>query len=116
MKKDFDFEQVGKKLPYKAPESYIETFKPNFRRNAQRKSNSITIRLFVYAAASVAMLIVSSLIFINPGNRENTLYDTTETDTFTGIKSADFDVIFKTLTDEELTTLSVILDSDMFEN
>jgi hypothetical protein len=116
MKKDFDFEQVGKKLPYKAPESYIETFKPNFRRNTLRKSNKVTLRLFVYAAASVALLIVSSLIFINPGNRGNILNDTTEADAFAGIKSDDFDAIFKNLTDEELTTLSVILDSDMFEN
>lgn len=116
MKKDFDFEQVGKKLPYKAPESYIESFKPDFRRNTPRKSNKVTLRLFVYAAASVALLIVSSLIFINPGNRENILNDATEADTFTGINSADLDMIFKSLTDEELTTLSVILDSDMFEN
>ena len=116
MNKDFDFEKVGKKLPYKAPESYIETFKPNFRRNAQRKSNRITIRLFVYAAASVAMIIVSSLIFINPVNRLSIHSNVPEKDSFTGIYTADFDVIFKNLTDEELTTLSVILDSDMFEN
>lgn len=116
MKKDFDFEQVGKKLPYKAPESYIENFKPSFRRNTLRKSNKVTLRLFVYAAASVALLVVSSLIFINPGNRHNNLNIASESDFFTEIESADLDSVFKNLTDEELTTLSVILDSDMFEN
>jgi hypothetical protein len=116
MKKIFDFEQVGKRLPYKAPDPYIENFKPDFLQYTQRKNNKITIRLFVYAAASVALLIISSLIFINPGNRQNRHISDNEVDSFANINSADFNVIVKSFTDEELTALTVILDSDMFEN
>lgn len=116
MKKDFDFEQVGKRLPYKAPDSYVENFKPNFLRHTPHRNNKMAIRLFVYAAASVALLIISSLIVLNPGKRQNFLTSQQETEPFANINSADFNDIIKSFTDEELTTLSVILDSDMFEN
>ncbi|MDP3437902.1 MAG: hypothetical protein Q8S04_11725 [Bacteroidales bacterium] len=116
MKKEFDFKQVGKRLPYKAPESYIENFKPNSRREAQRKPIKFPSRFFVYAAASVALLIICSIAFLTPDNEIDIQPFEQESGKIANFLTTDFEVIFKDFTDEELTSLSVILDSDLFEN
>lgn len=116
MKKEFDFELVGKRLPYKAPESYIENFKPKFHREAHRKSTKFPSRLFVYAAASVALLIICSIAFLTPDTETEVQPFEQESGNIANFLTTDFEVIFKDFTDEELTSLSVILDSDLFEN
>ena len=116
MRKEFDFEQVGKKLPYKAPESYIESFCPHIFINRSRKTFRSPLRIFVYAAAFVVIMVISSLLFVNPVNKQATESFEHESNAIANFNTAEFEIIIKNFTDEELSTLSVILDSELFDN
>lgn len=116
MKKEFDFDQVGKKLPYKAPDSYIENLSPHALINRPKKRFKSPKRLLIYAAAFVVILVVSSLMFVNSGNNKAIENFDQELDAIASFNTVQFENFIKNLTDEELATIAVILDSELFDN
>ena len=67
MEKDFDFDRIGKRMPYKTPEGFLDELEANVWREVQaelpqmHKRNIHRLRIFVGAAAvaaSIALLLV----------------------------------------------------------
>lgn len=117
MNKEFDFYKVGKRLPYKIPESFLDEFTGDCINMAKEAKNGRSSRVHLwkisFAAASVVLILITSLflnkekevpvINFNDSIKNTTIYENNEVDR-----------IIRELSDDELIFLSTMLDSDMF--
>ena len=102
MDKDFDFDKIGKRMPYTVPDGFFEKLEDRIAREAKpRKNRGVTIALSsIAAAACVASAVMISGIFNKP-----------ETN---GIESVD--KAFAQLSEQDQDYLLSVYNDDVFIN
>jgi len=121
MKENLDFNKVGKKLPYKIPDSFLDGFTYGSVRksdNEKRKyAGKIKFWKISFAAASVVLLLFTGIHFIKESEVPEINISDTNTVTTQGVinkNGAEIEAIIRELSDEELMILSSTIESDMF--
>lgn len=105
MTKDFDFDKIGKKTPYRVPEGFFDDMQQQVMQQVEKpRHRSLVIRRITYAVIGAAAL-VSAFVFIPrsaddvQSNQEMTSYNWVEE-----------------LSDEELQSLDNFSENDIFMN
>ena len=109
MKRDFDFEEVGKKVPYQIPEGFFEEMQRNvLEQTKKRKSRkSIVLRLVPVISAAAAVLVAVLFIpFHQDGLNDKPLTQAVAVD----------DGWIEHISDEDLELMSDFSDYDIFMN
>ena len=105
MEKKFDFNSMGKRMPYKTPEGFLDEMEANVWKEVQHelpqthKRTTFRLRVFVGAmavAASIALLLV-----LNPF----------QTDSFSRVERA-----FANLTEDDQAYMLAVYQEDIFIN
>ena len=121
MKEDFDLDKVGKKTPYKIPDSFLDefTYVGIKKSDKERRKSSATIKFWKisFAAASVVFLLFSGIHLLKESgaqkiNMNDTNIVNSQKDVI--IKQLDVETVISTLSDEELKILSSMIEPDMF--
>lgn len=117
MEKDFDFNKVGKQMPYRIPDRFFERMQEETLRRVeaeQRKKKIYRLKVGFATLLSAAAIWCGVLFFIHPSssNQENSLNIAelmAETDC-----DDPFCVYLHQLTDEELEEWIAFNDNDVF--
>ena len=67
MKKDFDFDEIGKRTPYRTPEGFFENVQANILKRAdeeKKRRRLSNIRIGVSVALAVAAMLCGAVFFI----------------------------------------------------
>lgn len=100
MEKDFDFNSVGKRLPYTVADEYFEKITKQTLLNARQRRRGRLFRRTIGIAASVIIICTVSLLYLtNSTNRDYTV-----------------DELISQMSDSELNTLMIINVSDVLLN
>lgn len=109
MEKDFDFERIGKRMPYKTPEGFFDEMEANIWKEAQgglpntHKRKIYRLRILAGAmavAASIALLVVFSPFFPEK-----------QTGSFSNVEQA-----FESLSQEDQAYMLAVYQEDIFMN
>ena len=110
MEKEFDFNRIGKRMPYKTPEGFLDEMEANVWREVQgelpkahHKRKTFRLRGFARAmtgAASIALLLV-----FHPFSLKE------ETDSFSHVEQA-----FANLSHEDQAYMLAVYQEDIFMN
>ena len=112
MDKTFDFEQVGKKMPYNVPDGFFDQLEQNVmaeitadntateKPKVKARTVKMTFRIILTAAAAVALFFVVT---------KNLPSDNTQTDTFAKVELA-----YNNLSPEDQEYLMEIYEEDVF--
>ena len=115
MDKTFDFEQVGKKMPYNVPDGFFDQLEQNVMaeikadniesaqpkpKDQKARTVKMTFRIILTAAAAVALFFVVT---------KNLPSDNTQTDTFAKVELA-----YNNLSPEDQEYLMEIYEEDVF--
>ena len=68
MKKDFDFNEIGKRTPYRTPEGFFENVQANILKRAdeeKKRRRLLNFRLGISVALAVAAMICGVVFFSN---------------------------------------------------
>jgi len=119
--KDFDLTKVGKKMPYKIPDSFLDEFTYGSVRKSDKERKKISAKIkfwqISFAAASVALVLFTSMHFImQSGIQKINVSDTNNVliEKVINTKPADVETAIKDLSDEELKILTSMIESDIF--
>lgn len=111
MKQDFDFKQVGKKMPYTVPDDFFGTFEDKMvtevtesKRNAQHKK---LLAKWIFTAVSTAAAAIALVLILNKNMTGTSL----NKENFSDIENA-----FCQLTPDDQAYLLEIYESDIFIN
>jgi len=104
MSKDFDFNNIGKRMPYTTPENYLDDIEKNVMAQVQTDETPVkkarNRRLFIIAstlvAASIALLLVFKII---PYHQNQTSFDQVE-QAFANLSNADQDFLMEVYEDD----------------
>ena len=109
MEKDFDFNRIGKRMPYKTPEGFLDEMEANIWKEVQgglpetHKRKTFRMRIFAASlavAASIALLFVLSNVFHQR-----------QTDSFSKVEQA-----FANLSQEDQAYMLAVYQEDLFMN
>ena len=109
MEKDFDFNRIGKRMPYRIPKGFLDEMEANIWKEVQSglpqtyKRKTYRLRIFAASlavAASIALLLVFSPIF-HKG----------QTDSFSKVEQA-----FVNLSQEDQAYMLAVYQEDLFMN
>ena len=112
MDKQFDFEQVGKKMPYNVPDGFFDQLEQNVmaevtagniateKPKQKARTVKMTFRILLAAAAAVALFFV---VTKNPAS------DNTQADTFANVELA-----YNNLSNEDQEYLMEVYEEDVF--
>ena len=109
MEKEFDFNRIGKRMPYKTPEGFLDDMESNVWREVQnelpdtRKRKTLRLRVFactMAVAASIALLLV-----FNPFSSKKQIDD------FSNVEQA-----FADLSYEDQAYILTVYQEDTFMN
>lgn len=109
MEKDFDFNRIGKRMPYKTPESFFDEMEANIWKEVQggfpnaHKRKTYRLRILagtLAVAASIALLLVFS-----PASRKE------QTDSFSKVEQK-----FANLSQEDQAYMLAVYQEDLFMN
>ena len=110
MKRDFDFEEVGKQVPYQIPEGFFEEMQKNvLEQTKKRKTNNKTLVLRLVPVISAAAAVVAAVLFLpihTEQIKDNSLTQATVVD----------DAWIEHVSDEDLQMMSDFSDYDIFMN
>ena len=115
MKKEFDFDDIGKKTPYRVPEGFFDEMQRNVRKHTYGSKPAghrlwITVSTGIaIAAALVGFLFMPSLF--REGDRGGQMLDTGNC-----TAAAPADKWIREMSDEELEELVRFSESDIFLN
>ena len=118
MKKDFDFDDIGKRTPYRVPEGFFEEMQCNVRKhtygNHQRKRRVWTI---ISTSIAVAAMLIGFFFF--PSRHWQDAGDISgmnilETENCTAVTSTEKWI--REISDEELEELVSFSENDIFLN
>ena len=111
MKTDFDFDRIGKRMPYKVPEGSLEELEEKILREvsagtgtAKAKRNVCYLHLFLKATASIAAVI--ALVLILHKNVESGKVDEYE----------EIEIAFNSLSSEDQDYFLSTYEDDVFMN
>ena len=118
MKKDFDFDDIGKKTPYRVPEGFFDEMQREVQKRtyADKPANR---RLWIAASTSIAVAaVLIGFLFMPFHFRQNdpgrTDLQRPDTENYTAAISADKWI--REMSDEELEELVSFSENDMFLN
>jgi len=118
MNKEFDFNKVGKRLPYKIPGSFMDEFASNCINMTKEETKGRSFRMHLwkisFAAASVVLIMITGLLFLNKGKELPVINFNDSIKNTTISENTEVERIIRELSDDELILLSTMLDSDMF--
>ena len=110
MGKEFDFNRIGKRMPYKTPEGFLDEMEATVWRevqdelpNAQHKRKTFRLRVFAgdtAIAGSIALLLVFHPFYLKE-----------ETDSFSHVEQA-----FANLSQEDQAYMLAVYQEDIFMN
>lgn len=97
MDKEFDFNSVGKSIPYTVDDRFFESVSEKILVKSRQRRNTLIIKRFVGIAASIVIVCCVSLFYVN--NRYTTV-----------------DELISKMSDTEIEYLVAISDSDVLLN
>ena len=110
MEKDFDFRQIGKRMPYKTPEGFLDEMEANVWREVQDELPKAhhkrkTFRLRVFAGAMAVAASIALLLVFHPFSPKE------GTDSFSHVEQA-----FANLSQEDQAYMLAVYQEDIFMN
>lgn len=109
MEKEFDFERIGKRMPYKTPESFFDEMEANIWKEAQsgllQTHKRKTYRLRILAGVSAVAASIALLIVFSPFSPKE------QTDSFSNVEQA-----FDRLSQEDQACMLAVYQEDIFMN
>lgn len=120
MKKEFDFDDIGKQIPYRTPESFFDDNRRDILKRTcgeeRRKKNRLK---FIIPTTLVAAALVAGLLFMPLFNKEEAIPAAPASDYVLAvgvepINSETMDLFIESLSDEELYELTELSESDVF--
>ena len=118
MKKEFDFDDIGKKTPYRVPEGFFDEMQRNVRKHTYG-SKPAGHRLWITVSAGIAVAaVLIGFLFMPFHFRQNdpgrTDLQRPDTENYTAAISVDKWI--REMSDEELEELVSFSESDIFLN
>ena len=118
MKKEFDFDDIGKKTPYRVPEGFFDEMQRNVRKHTYG-SKPAGHRLWITVSTGIAIAaVLIGFLFMPFHFRQNdpgrTDLQRPDTENYTAAISADKWI--REMSDEELEELVSFSESDIFLN
>lgn len=102
--KDFDLEHIGKKMPYRVPEGFFETFPERMMQRVALRRRTRRRRLWIGLSTAAAAAVLTGFIFWGrPGG--NVLYSSDPYGDVAPSIAEQMDAYVGRLSDEELTDL-----------
>lgn len=118
MKKDFDFDVIGKRMPFRTPEGFFERMQAETLKRAEeekRKRKMYRIRMGVSVFLSVAALISGIVFFLAPSMEVPSQSSVSNRWMAQMINDTDaMDLYIRELTDEELENWIEFSENDIF--
>ena len=111
MKQDFDFNKVGKKMPYTVPDDFFDTFEENIIGKTVEKNgktpNRKHIARWIFTAVTTAAAVFALVLLVN----KNITGGNIDSDSFAEVENA-----FCQLNTDDQEYLLEIYESDIFIN
>ena len=109
MEKEFDFNRIGKRMPYKTPEGFLDEMEANVWKEVQHEFPKThkrkTFRLRVFAGAMAVAASIALLFVFHPFSPKE------ETDSFSHVEQA-----FANLSQEDQAYMLAVYQEDIFMN
>lgn len=109
MEKEFDFNRIGKRMPYKTPEGFLDEMEANVWKEVQHElpqtHKRTTFRLRVFAGAMAVAASIALLFVFHPFSLKE------ETDSFSHVEQA-----FANLSQEDQAYMLAVYQEDIFMN
>ena len=110
MEKEFDFNRIGKRMPYKMPEGFLDEMETNVWQEVQdellkAQHKRKTFRLRVFAGAMAVAASIALLLVFHPFSPKE------ETDCFSHVEQA-----FANLSQEDQAYMLAVYQEDIFMN
>ena len=118
MKKDFDYDAIGKRMPFRTPEGFFERMQAETLKRAEeerRKRKMFRIRMGVSVFLSVAAMICGIVFFLKPSMEVPSQGSVSNGWMAQMIDDTDImDLYIRELTDEELENWIEFSENDIF--
>ncbi|MBQ8502510.1 MAG: hypothetical protein IJ494_09535 [Bacteroides sp.] len=116
MNKEFDFDQVGKRMPYLVPKGFFETIQENIRQRADEERRRKRVhRLKTYVTTALAAAAVFCGVWLLPTTETEDAPTYTSPTQLVAEGGADFmDTYIRQLTDEELNDWLEFSENDIY--
>ena len=109
MEKEFDFNRIGKRMPYKTPEGFLDEMEANVWKEVQHEFPKThkrkTFRQRVFAGAMAVAASIALLFVFHPFSPKE------ETDSFSHVEQA-----FANLSQEDQAYMLAVYQEDIFMN
>lgn len=109
MEKEFDFNRIGKRMPYKTPEGFLNELEANVWKEVQHELPQMkkrkTFRLRVFAGAMAVAASIALLLVFHPFSFKG------ETNSFSSVEQA-----FANLSQGDQTYMLTVYQEDIFMN
>lgn len=109
MEKEFDFNRIGKRMPYKTPEGFLNEMEVNVWREVQNEFPKThkrkTFRLRVFAGGMAVAASIALLLVFKPFSPKE------QTDSFLKVEQA-----FASLSQEDQAYMLAVYQEDIFMN
>nr|WP_320947844.1 hypothetical protein [Bacteroides intestinalis] len=109
MEKEFDFDRIGKRMPYKTPEGFLDDMEVNVWKEVQKELPGTpkrkTFRLRVFAGAVAVAASIALLLVLHPFSPKE------QTDSFSRVEQA-----FANLSQEDQAYMLAVYQEDIFMN
>ena len=117
MKKDFDFDEIGKRTPYRTPEGFFENVQTKIMKRAgeeKKRRRILNIRMGISVALAVAAMICG-VVFFSKAPKELPEHGMDAVWVAFGEMGSDaMDVYVRNLTDEELKEWVEFSENDIY--
>ena len=117
MKKDFDFDEIGKRTPYRTPEGFFENVQTKIMKRAgeeKKRRRILNIRMGISVALAVAAMICG-VVFFSKAPKELPEHGMDAVWVAFGEMGSDaMDVYVRNLTDEELKGWVEFSENDIY--
>ena len=117
MKKDFDFDEIGKRTPYRTPEGFFENVQTKIMKRAgeeKKRRRILNIRMGISVALAVAAMICG-FVFFSKAPKELPEHGMDAVWVAFGEMGSDaMDVYVRNLTDEELKEWVEFSENDIY--
>jgi len=111
MKKEFDFDSVGKKMPYNVSDTFFSTISEDILATARkRKKASLYKRVITFSIGIAAMIAIIFIINL-PNESKN---DVSKDEAMATQKEVNIDDLLIEVPDKELEELVVNMETDVF--
>ena len=118
MNREFDFDEVGKRMPYKVPESFLEENRHRILKQTSGEEHKKRIKLKLLIPAILLAAVFAGLLFMPLSNEEKEAQTASSSLILAvGMEAPDseiMDTFIEDLSDEELQDLAEQSENDIF--